>query len=100
MPLTSAEKQARYRARNLLTADAGVIAEKLMGMEDRVKLVQIVALLKNRLEPTAAGGSGTTAAAGDRGPLAAPAARTRLTTASPARSPSRSGCHIARSMKN
>src|SRR5215831_19462276 len=31
----------------------------------------------------AAGGSGTTAAAGDRGPLAAPAARTRLATASP-----------------
>jgi hypothetical protein len=54
MPLTSAEKQARYRARNmiLLTADARAIADKLMAMEDRAKLVQVVALLRNRLEPT------------------------------------------------
>jgi hypothetical protein len=54
MPLTSAEKQARYRDRNvlLLTADAHAIAEKLIGMEDQAKLVEIVALLKGRLEPT------------------------------------------------
>jgi hypothetical protein len=53
MPLTSAEKQARYRARNmvLLTADAHAIAAKLIEMEDRAKLTQIVALLKNRLDP-------------------------------------------------
>jgi hypothetical protein len=54
MPLTSAEKQARYRARNivLLTADARSIANKLMEMEDRVKLVQVAAFLKDRLDPT------------------------------------------------
>jgi hypothetical protein len=54
MPLTSAEKQARYRERNvlLLTADAHAIAEKLIGMEDQAKLVEIVALLKGRLDPT------------------------------------------------
>ena len=54
MPLTSAEKQARYRARNmiLLTADARAIADKLMEMEDQAKLVQVVALLRNRLDPT------------------------------------------------
>src|SRR5262249_4598774 len=98
MPLTSAEKQARYRARNLLTSDAGVIAGKLMGTEKRAKLVQIVALRNNRLGPREAARAPWTA--GDRGPLAAPAARTRLATASPARPPSRSGCHIARSMKN
>jgi hypothetical protein len=54
MPLSSAEKQARYRNRNvvLLTADARAIADKLIEMEDRAKLVQIVALLRNRLDPT------------------------------------------------
>ena len=54
MPLTSAEKQARYRARHmiLLTADARAIADKLMEMEDQAKLVQVVALLRNRLDPT------------------------------------------------
>src|SRR5262245_53227322 len=54
MPLTSAEKQARYRARHmiLLTADARAIADKLMEMEDQAKLVQVVALLRNRLAPT------------------------------------------------
>jgi hypothetical protein len=54
MPLTSAEKQARYRARNvvLLTANAQAIADKLLEMEDQAKLIQIVALLKNRLDPT------------------------------------------------
>jgi hypothetical protein len=48
MPLTSAEKQARYRDRNmvLLTADAPSIVGKLMEMEDQAKLIQIVALLK------------------------------------------------------
>jgi hypothetical protein len=47
MPLTSAEKQARYRTRNLvlLTADAGVIVDKLLQMEDQVKLTRIAALL-------------------------------------------------------
>src|SRR5262249_11421739 len=54
MPLTGAEKQARYRARNmiLLTADARAIADKLMEMEDQAKLIQVVALLRNRLDPT------------------------------------------------
>jgi hypothetical protein len=54
MPLTSAEKQARYRARNvvLLTAPVHAIADKLMEMEDQAKLIQIVALLKGRLDPT------------------------------------------------
>ena len=54
MPLTSAEKQARYRKRNvvLLTADAHAIADKLMEMQDQAKLIQIVALLKDRLDPT------------------------------------------------
>jgi hypothetical protein len=54
MPLTSAEKQARYRKRNvvLLTADAHAIADKLMAMEDQAKLIQVVGLLKNRLDPT------------------------------------------------
>jgi hypothetical protein len=44
MPLTSAEKQARYRARNvvLLTGDAHTIADKLMEMEDPAKLIEIV----------------------------------------------------------
>jgi hypothetical protein len=54
MPLTSAEKQARYRARNivLLTAGAQAIADKLMEMEDQAKLIQVMALLKGRLDPT------------------------------------------------
>src|SRR5262249_41697064 len=54
MPLTSAEKQARYRERNvvLLTADAHAIADKLMAMEDQAKLIQVVGLLKNRLDST------------------------------------------------
>jgi hypothetical protein len=54
MPLTSAEKQARYRARNvvLLTAPAHAIADKLMEMEDQAKLMQIAALLKGRLDLT------------------------------------------------
>ena len=54
MPLTGAEKQARYRARNIvpLTADARTIADKLMAIEDQAKLFQVVALLKDRLNPT------------------------------------------------
>jgi hypothetical protein len=54
MPLTSAEKQANYRARNvvLLTGDAHAIASKLMGMEDQAKLIQIVSILKDRIDPT------------------------------------------------
>jgi hypothetical protein len=54
MPLTSAEKQARYRARNmiLLTASASAIAEKLLEMEDQIKLALVVRFLKDRLEPT------------------------------------------------
>jgi hypothetical protein len=54
MPLTGAEKQARYRARNilLLTADARAIADRLMEIGDQAKLFQIAALLKNRLNPT------------------------------------------------
>ena len=54
MPLTSAEKQARYRKRNvvLLTADAHAIADKLMAMEDQAKMIQVAGLLKNRLDPT------------------------------------------------
>src|SRR5262249_59167726 len=51
---TSAEKQARYRDRNvvLLTADAQAIADKLMQMDDQAKLIQVAALLKDRLDPT------------------------------------------------
>ena len=54
MPLTSAEKQARYRARNvvLLTGDAHTIADKLMEMEEQAKLIQIVTILKGRIDPT------------------------------------------------
>jgi hypothetical protein len=54
VPLTSAEKQARYRIRNvvLLTADARAIADKLMEIEDRAKLIQVASILKNRLDPT------------------------------------------------
>jgi hypothetical protein len=36
----------------LLTADARAIAGKLMAMEDQAKLVQVVALLRNRVDPT------------------------------------------------
>jgi hypothetical protein len=54
MPLTGAEKQARYRARNvvLLSADAPAIADRLLEMEDQAKLIQIVAILKGRLDLT------------------------------------------------
>jgi hypothetical protein len=54
MPLTSAQKQARYRARNIvmLTADAPAIANKLMEMEDQAKLIQVMTLLKDRLDIT------------------------------------------------
>jgi hypothetical protein len=85
MPLTSAEKQARYRSRNvvLLTADAHAIADKLMEMEDQAKLFQIVTLLKDRIDP--------------QGSLARLAARTPLAIASPARSPSRPGSPTAKS---
>jgi hypothetical protein len=53
MPLTGAEKQARYRARNMisLTWDAREIACKLLAMDDHAKLVQVSALLRNRLDP-------------------------------------------------
>jgi hypothetical protein len=102
MPLTSAEKQARYRARNvvLLTADAPAIAERLIEMEDQAKLIQVVTILKSRLDPTTAavGGSRIMADARTRGSLAPLAARTPLEIVSPARSPSRPGSHIAKSM--
>jgi hypothetical protein len=54
MPLTSAEKQARYRERNivLLTASADDIARKLLGMEDQIKVLQVFGLLRNQLAPT------------------------------------------------
>jgi hypothetical protein len=53
MPLTGAEKQARYRDRNILSlkADAPAIADKLMEIEDQAKLFQIVNILKDRLSP-------------------------------------------------
>lgn len=54
MPLSSAEKQARYRARNvvLLTADARAIADKLLEIEDQAKLIQVAGLLREKLHPT------------------------------------------------
>jgi hypothetical protein len=54
MPLTSAEKQARYHARNVvwLTADAHAIVDKLVEMADQGKLLQIAGLLKEKLHPT------------------------------------------------
>jgi hypothetical protein len=48
------EKQARYRARNVvwLTADAHAIVDKLVEMADQGKLLQIAGLVKENLHPT------------------------------------------------
>jgi hypothetical protein len=53
MALSNAEKQRRWRERNLipLTADAREIARKLAAMDDQVKLSLIVGLLNQRLNP-------------------------------------------------
>jgi hypothetical protein len=53
MALTNAEKQDRWRKRNLipLTADAHEIARKLLTMDDRVKLALVVGLLNQQLNP-------------------------------------------------
>jgi hypothetical protein len=53
MALTNAEKQDRWRKRNLiqLTADAHEIARKLATMDDQVKLALIVGLVSQRLNP-------------------------------------------------
>src|SRR5262249_25544907 len=53
MALTNAEKQARWRKRNLiaLTANAREIARRLATMDDQVKLAQIVGLLNKQLNP-------------------------------------------------
>ena len=51
MSLTNAEKQRRYRDRNVvvLTGDAATIAEQLIGMSDQKKLRKIAALIKDHL---------------------------------------------------
>jgi hypothetical protein len=53
MALSNAEKQARWRKRNLiaLTADACEIARRLATSMDEVKLAQVVGLLNGRLNP-------------------------------------------------
>jgi len=53
MALTNAEKQARWRKRNLvpLTADAHEIARRLATLDDQVKLALIVGLLNKQLNP-------------------------------------------------
>jgi hypothetical protein len=53
MALTNAEKQARWRKRNVivLTADAGEIARRLATMDDQAKLALIVGFLNKRLNP-------------------------------------------------
>jgi hypothetical protein len=53
MALSNAEKQRRWRERNLipLTADAREIARRLAAMDDQVKLALIVAFLNARLNP-------------------------------------------------
>src|SRR5262245_24635404 len=53
MALTNAEKQARWRRRNLipLTADAREIVRRLETMDDQGKFAQIVGLLNERLNP-------------------------------------------------
>jgi hypothetical protein len=51
MPLTNAEKQQRWRDRNVvvLTADATEIAGKLMDMADQPKLTKIARLINDHL---------------------------------------------------
>jgi len=53
MALSNAQKQARFRQRNLLllTADARKIVDKLVTMDDQAKLALIVSLLNKRLSP-------------------------------------------------
>jgi hypothetical protein len=53
LALSNAEKQRRWRERNLvpLTADAREIARRLAAMDDQVKLAQVVELLNARLNP-------------------------------------------------
>jgi hypothetical protein len=53
MPLTNAEKQARFRNRNVitLTANAHEIAHRLLAMDDKVKLALIAAILDRKLHP-------------------------------------------------
>jgi hypothetical protein len=52
MPLTNAQKQARWRERNIvvLTARAEEIAEKLMDMADQKKLRKVARLIGNHLK--------------------------------------------------
>jgi hypothetical protein len=53
MPLSNAEKQARWRKRNVivLTASPFEIVRRLVAMEDQVSLRLIVALLNKHLKP-------------------------------------------------
>jgi hypothetical protein len=53
MPLSNAEKQARWGKRNLiaLTDPVQEIVHRLVTMEDRVKLALIVAFLNQQLNP-------------------------------------------------
>jgi hypothetical protein len=53
MALTNAEKQRRWRARNVivLTAGAREIARRLAAMDDQDKLAQVVRLLSERHSP-------------------------------------------------
>jgi hypothetical protein len=53
MALSNAEKQRRYRNRNLVSLTAGPheIVRKLTAMDDRVKLALIVTLLNQQLNP-------------------------------------------------
>ena len=53
MPLSNAEKQARWRKRNVIVLTAGPfeIVQRLVAMEDQVTLRLIVALLNKHLNP-------------------------------------------------
>ena len=52
MPLTNAEKQQRWRDRNVvvLTGDAKAIAEQLIGMSDQKKLRKVAAFINDHLK--------------------------------------------------
>jgi hypothetical protein len=100
MPLSNAEKQARWRKRNVivLTASPFVIVRQLMAMEDQVSLRLIVTLLYQQLNPK----DGrcrfvkmTADAAGRALPAAAKVTMLAIASLGPSLSPLRG--HIARS---
>ncbi len=52
MPFSNAEKQRRYRERNqiLLSANASVIAKRLIRMSDQNKLRRVAAFINDHLQ--------------------------------------------------